>query len=205
MGGYLKRKKLLSDRSLKVKRVCWRQRCFICCIWWFIRFLQNSIIYNPCLNAKNDIHTDISKMQRPELNLFHVTGSGSSIGRDDDSVDAVGWADVMHIVLCYMKCNPSNYSRWTLRLWSTTCLWLCSAQKESSPFKTNFVWSHKRIWNESTPFHVCTVGMFQRTFRLPFNLSTSGVICPLCVPPCRRQPSIASGYATTVCSQIGLH
>ena len=33
---------------------------------------------------------------------------------------------------------------------------------EFSPLKTHSVWSHKRIWNKSTPFHVFTVWMFQR-------------------------------------------
>lgn len=70
------------------------------------------------------------------------------------------WFCVTESIVADMK--SFNKSRWTLRLWLTACLLLCSTLREFPPLKGGFVWSHKRIWNKSSLFHVCKVKMFQR-------------------------------------------
>lgn len=157
--------------------------------------------------------TDISKRQQPEMNLFCVKGSSSNYWSDGDTAQRcsgplVSWVYVMHMVSCKRKyCGrleiielkqmnleivinyPSSFvfdSERVLTFKDALCLITQKNMKQVDSLSCLYIWNVSKASGSLNP-------------------STSGAFRLLCVPLCGRQAMIALGYATTVCSQIGLH
>lgn len=116
-------------------------------------------------------------------------------------------------MLCIWFCDTENTVadiQWTLKLWLTTCLRLYSTQRDFSPLKTHCVWSHKRILNKSTLFHVCTVEMFQRHQALSQSIHRWSYSLIMCSSPSQtdddrlrvRDHSVFTDWTSLKCRRL---